>query len=84
MQMVMAASEFDVVFLQNGKEVSKGHHLNLKDVTYDDAGTYVCVVTVPEIEGMQSKASLQVHVQGELDNKKRLFGTNSFRILVTF
>lgn len=51
-------------WLKNGKEVSKGHHLNLKNVTYDDAGTYDCVVTVPEIEGMQSKASLQVHVLG--------------------
>ncbi|XP_021174931.2 melanoma cell adhesion molecule b isoform X1 [Fundulus heteroclitus] len=51
-------------WLKNGKEVSKGHYLSLKNITYDDAGLYVCIVTVPEIEEMQTNASLQVHVQG--------------------
>ncbi|MEQ2276536.1 hypothetical protein XENORESO_009368 [Xenotaenia resolanae] len=54
----------DTTWLKNGKEVSKGHHLSLKDVTYDHAGTYICVVTVPEIPGMQTNGSLQVNVQG--------------------
>ncbi|XP_032402004.1 melanoma cell adhesion molecule b isoform X1 [Xiphophorus hellerii] len=51
-------------WFKNGKEVEKGHHLNLKAVTYDTAGTYVCVVTVPEIQAMQANASLQLTVQG--------------------
>uniref|UniRef100_A0A3P9QF34 Melanoma cell adhesion molecule b n=1 Tax=Poecilia reticulata TaxID=8081 RepID=A0A3P9QF34_POERE len=51
-------------WFKNGKEVEKGHHLSLKAVTYDTAGTYDCVVTVPEIQGMQANASLQVTVQG--------------------
>ncbi|XP_054885065.1 melanoma cell adhesion molecule b isoform X2 [Poeciliopsis prolifica] len=51
-------------WFKNGKEVEKGHHLNLKAVTYDTAGTYVCVVTVPESPGMQAHASLQLNVQG--------------------
>ncbi|KAM4589724.1 melanoma cell adhesion molecule b isoform 2-T2 [Fundulus diaphanus] len=60
------------MWLKNGKEVSKGHHLSLKNITYDDAGLYVCIVTVPEIEEMQTNASLQVHVQGppEITEKK--------------
>uniref|UniRef100_A0A3Q2QBM4 Melanoma cell adhesion molecule b n=1 Tax=Fundulus heteroclitus TaxID=8078 RepID=A0A3Q2QBM4_FUNHE len=59
-------------WLKNGKEVSKGHYLSLKNITYDDAGLYVCIVTVPEIEEMQTNASLQVHVQGppEITEKK--------------
>uniref|UniRef100_A0A3B5M0X7 Melanoma cell adhesion molecule b n=1 Tax=Xiphophorus couchianus TaxID=32473 RepID=A0A3B5M0X7_9TELE len=51
-------------WFKNGKEVEKGHHLNIKAVTYDTAGTYVCVVTVPEIQTMQANASLQLTVQG--------------------
>lgn len=79
--MLVAASKFDVVFLQNGKEVEKGHHLNIKAVTYDTAGTYVCVVTVPEIQAMQANASLQLTVQGESDNKAaylELFSKDEF------
>uniref|UniRef100_A0A3B3XIK1 Ig-like domain-containing protein n=2 Tax=Poecilia mexicana TaxID=48701 RepID=A0A3B3XIK1_9TELE len=51
-------------WFKNGKEVVKGYHLSLKAVTYDTAGTYDCVVTVPEIQGMQANSSLQVTVQG--------------------
>ncbi|XP_043976507.1 melanoma cell adhesion molecule b isoform X2 [Gambusia affinis] len=51
-------------WFKDGKEVEKGHHLNLKAVTYDTAGTYVCVVTVPDIQAMQANASLQLTVQG--------------------
>lgn len=51
--------------VQNGDEVSKGHVLRLMNATYDTAGTYVCVVTVPEIEGMETIGTLEVNVQGE-------------------
>ncbi|XP_061575324.1 melanoma cell adhesion molecule b isoform X3 [Cololabis saira] len=51
-------------WLKNGKEVSRGHTLNLKKMTYDMAGQYVCVVSVPEIQGMQTNSTLHVHVKG--------------------
>lgn len=53
--------------VQNGKEISQGHTLILKDATFDNAGTYTCVVTVPEIEGMETSATLGVNVEGESD-----------------
>lgn len=53
--------------LKDGKEVSKGHTLTLNDATLDTAGTYVCMVTVPEIEGMETSGTLRVHVQGRSD-----------------
>ncbi|KAM9359746.1 melanoma cell adhesion molecule b isoform 2-T2 [Symphorus nematophorus] len=51
-------------WFKDGKEVMKGHTLTLKDATFDKAGTYVCVVTVPEIEGMETRGTLLVNVQG--------------------
>ncbi|XP_078140498.1 melanoma cell adhesion molecule b isoform X1 [Centroberyx gerrardi] len=51
-------------WFKNGEEVSKGHTLTLKDAAFDTAGTYVCVVTVPEIEGMETSGVLRVLVQG--------------------
>ncbi|XP_071376643.1 melanoma cell adhesion molecule b isoform X3 [Centroberyx affinis] len=51
-------------WFKNGAEVSKGHTLTLKDAAFDTAGTYVCVVTVPEIEGMETSGVLRVLVLG--------------------
>ncbi|XP_015235915.1 PREDICTED: cell surface glycoprotein MUC18 isoform X1 [Cyprinodon variegatus] len=58
----------ETTWLKDGKEVSRGHFLNLANVTYEDAGTYVCVVTVPSVKGMQTNSSLQVHIQGPPQN----------------
>ncbi|XP_032368176.1 melanoma cell adhesion molecule b isoform X5 [Etheostoma spectabile] len=60
-------------WIKNGVEISVGHSLILKDNTFETAGTYMCVVTVPEIEGMETNGTLTVYVQGppdilELDN----------------
>ncbi|CAK6968113.1 melanoma cell adhesion molecule b [Scomber scombrus] len=43
--------------------ISKGPTLNLKDATLDTAGSYMCVVTAPEIEGMETRGMLEVYVQ---------------------
>ncbi|KAM6933007.1 melanoma cell adhesion molecule b [Xenentodon cancila] len=51
-------------WLKDGKEVSTGHTLIVKNATYDMAGQYTCVVSVPEIEGMKTTSTLQVHVEG--------------------
>ncbi|XP_041795897.1 melanoma cell adhesion molecule b isoform X2 [Chelmon rostratus] len=51
-------------WFKDGVEVSTGHTLILQDATFDTAGAYVCVVTVPEIEGMETRKTLVVQVQG--------------------
>nr|XP_020455763.1 cell surface glycoprotein MUC18 isoform X4 [Monopterus albus] len=48
----------------NKVEVSKGDTLRLENATFDTAGTYMCVVTVPEIEGMETSGTLLVNVKG--------------------
>ncbi|XP_072248594.1 melanoma cell adhesion molecule b isoform X2 [Leuresthes tenuis] len=49
---------------KNGHRVSDAHTLILKNATFDMAGTYSCVVTVRDIEGMKTSGELRVHVQG--------------------
>lgn len=44
--------------------MSEGHTLVLKDTTFDTSGTYSCVVTVPEVGGMETSGTLRVHIQG--------------------
>ena len=39
----------------------------MKDATFDTAGTYECVVTVPEIEGMETRGTVHINVQGKSD-----------------
>lgn len=45
-----------------------GHTLTLKNATFDTAGIYVCVVTVPEIEGMETSGIVSVRVKGKYDH----------------
>lgn len=57
------------VCVQNGEMVSKGHSLILSGATYDMAGMYECLVTVPEIEGMETRGTLLLNVQGKYHHK---------------
>uniref|UniRef100_A0A8C7Z5W3 Melanoma cell adhesion molecule b n=1 Tax=Oryzias sinensis TaxID=183150 RepID=A0A8C7Z5W3_9TELE len=59
----LSSLQTQTVWLKDGEEVSKGHILNLKAQSLDTAGTYVCVVTVPDIEGMETSSSLRVFVK---------------------
>lgn len=68
---------FSPLFVQNKKQISQGNVLVLKDATFDTAGTYVCVVTVPEIEGMKKNGTLRVNVQG----KYTLTNTHYYHVL---
>ncbi|XP_055752460.1 cell surface glycoprotein MUC18-like isoform X1 [Salvelinus fontinalis] len=51
-------------WFKKGEKVAEGHTLTLKDAVFDMAGTYVCVVKVPSLEGLETRGSLHVHVQG--------------------
>uniref|UniRef100_A0A3Q3B7L5 Melanoma cell adhesion molecule b n=1 Tax=Kryptolebias marmoratus TaxID=37003 RepID=A0A3Q3B7L5_KRYMA len=60
----------ETTWFKNGQKVGKGHSLTLKDATFDSAGTYVCMVSVPEIKGMETSSSLRVHVKGPPEIKE--------------
>ncbi|KAM6932240.1 melanoma cell adhesion molecule b isoform 2-T2 [Lycodopsis pacificus] len=60
----LSSLQTQIVWLKDGKAVSMGNSLILKDATFDSAGQYVCVVTVPEIVGMKTSGTLHVEVQG--------------------
>ncbi|XP_063763839.1 melanoma cell adhesion molecule b isoform X7 [Eleginops maclovinus] len=60
----LSSLQTQTVWFKDGKKLSMGHSLNLKNATIETAGTYMCVVTVSEIEGMETKGTLTVNVQG--------------------
>ncbi|XP_034557204.1 melanoma cell adhesion molecule b isoform X4 [Notolabrus celidotus] len=59
----MSTLKTETAWFKNGKEISKGHILTVKDASFEEAGTYTCVVTVPEIEGMETSENLLINVQ---------------------
>ncbi|XP_060902609.1 melanoma cell adhesion molecule b isoform X2 [Labrus mixtus] len=60
----LSSLKTQAVWLKDGEVVFKGHTLTVKDATFDKAGMYVCVVTVPEIEEMETRGSILVNVKG--------------------
>ncbi|XP_037534078.1 cell surface glycoprotein MUC18 [Nematolebias whitei] len=67
----LASLSTETTWFKNGQKVSKGHSLILKDATFDTAGTYVCVISVSEIEGLETSSSLHVHVKGPPEMKEK-------------
>uniref|UniRef100_A0A671WKP4 Melanoma cell adhesion molecule b n=1 Tax=Sparus aurata TaxID=8175 RepID=A0A671WKP4_SPAAU len=61
----LSSVDTHTAWFKDGEEISKGNTLIVKDATFDTAGTYECVVTVPEIEGMETRGTLYVNVQGQ-------------------
>uniref|UniRef100_A0A1A8J1W2 Melanoma cell adhesion molecule b n=2 Tax=Nothobranchius kuhntae TaxID=321403 RepID=A0A1A8J1W2_NOTKU len=61
----LSSLQTNTAWFKNNKKVSKDHSLILEAATFDTSGTYLCVVTVPEVEGMETKGSLHVHVKGK-------------------
>lgn len=51
--------------VQNEVQIEEGHVLLLKNATFDMAGTYKCVITVLEIQDMQTSGALTVEVRGK-------------------
>ncbi|XP_042342562.1 melanoma cell adhesion molecule b [Plectropomus leopardus] len=60
----LSSLQTKTAWFKDGQEVSMDHTLTLRDATFDTAGTYMCVVTVTEIEGMETSGTLNVNVQG--------------------
>ncbi|XP_024133674.1 melanoma cell adhesion molecule b isoform X3 [Oryzias melastigma] len=59
----LSSLQTQTVWLKDGEEVAKGHTLTLKATSMDTAGTYMCVVTVPEVDGMETNNTLRVFVK---------------------
>ncbi|XP_041729630.1 cell surface glycoprotein MUC18 isoform X2 [Coregonus clupeaformis] len=57
-------------WFKKGEKVAEGHTLTLKDAVFDMAGTYVCVVKVPSLKGLETSGSLHVLVQGPPEIKE--------------
>ncbi|XP_019223022.1 melanoma cell adhesion molecule b isoform X5 [Oreochromis niloticus] len=60
----LSSLQTDITWFKNEKLVSKGNSLSVKSATFETAGMYKCVVTVPEMEGMKTSSTLQVNVKG--------------------
>ncbi|XP_061682706.1 melanoma cell adhesion molecule b isoform X3 [Syngnathoides biaculeatus] len=60
----LSSLQTHTAWFKDGRELSTGHTLRVKDATFDTAGTYKCVVTVPEIDSMQRMETLHVNVKG--------------------
>ncbi|XP_059186823.1 melanoma cell adhesion molecule b isoform X2 [Centropristis striata] len=60
----LSSLQTETVWFKDGQKVSTGHTLMLKDTTFDTAGTYTCVITVTEIEGMVTTGTLKAYVRG--------------------
>ncbi|XP_054650704.1 melanoma cell adhesion molecule b isoform X2 [Dunckerocampus dactyliophorus] len=60
----LSSLQTHTTWFKDGQKVSMGHTLMLKDATFDTAGTYQCVVTVPEADGMETTATFGVNVKG--------------------
>ncbi|KAI4900713.1 hypothetical protein NFI96_029146 [Prochilodus magdalenae] len=54
----------NTVWSKNGAEITKGNVLHLQDATFDTAGHYHCVVTVPALPGLHTRGSVHIIVQG--------------------
>ncbi|XP_053277966.1 melanoma cell adhesion molecule b isoform X2 [Pleuronectes platessa] len=66
----LSSLQTQTAWFKDGKEVLKGHTLTLRNATFDTTGMYVCVVTVPDIKGMETSGTLQVNVKGPPEIKR--------------
>ncbi|KAM8853684.1 melanoma cell adhesion molecule b isoform 1-T1 [Synchiropus picturatus] len=60
----LSSLQTHTAWFKEGQLISVGHRLMVNATKYDTAGTYMCVVTVPEIQGMKTEGTLTVHVTG--------------------
>ncbi|KAK7882118.1 hypothetical protein WMY93_028292 [Mugilogobius chulae] len=63
----MSSLHTQIAWFKDGEQVAKGPTLVLPNATFGAAGTYVCVVTAQEVEGVETSGALRVHVQGQPD-----------------
>lgn len=54
-----------LVFLQGSEVLSQNGTLSIQNVSYQNAGEYVCVGAVPSVPGLMSQASVNLTVKGK-------------------
>ncbi|XP_077422779.1 melanoma cell adhesion molecule b isoform X2 [Vanacampus margaritifer] len=60
----LSSLQTHTAWFKENRKLSVGHTLMVEGATFDTAGIYRCVVTVPEIDGMETMATLRVNVKG--------------------
>lgn len=53
-----------VCFLQGSEVLSQDGTLSIQEVSYDNAGEYMCVGAVPSVPGLTAQASVNLTVKG--------------------
>ncbi|XP_030648834.1 cell surface glycoprotein MUC18 [Chanos chanos] len=65
----LSSLDTSTVWYKDDVEVGTGHMLLLNNATFDTAGEYYCVVTVPTLRGLQTSGSVHIIVQGAPEMK---------------
>ncbi|XP_059194904.1 basal cell adhesion molecule isoform X2 [Centropristis striata] len=60
-----ASSTHTVQWLKGSEVLSQDGTLSIQDVSYDNAGEYMCVGAVPDVPGLTAKASVNLTVKGK-------------------
>uniref|UniRef100_A0A3Q3XAV2 Ig-like domain-containing protein n=1 Tax=Mola mola TaxID=94237 RepID=A0A3Q3XAV2_MOLML len=60
----LSSLKTSTVWYKDGQQLAKGNTLHLKDVTYEEAGEYICEVTVPSLPALHTSGSAHIIVQG--------------------
>lgn len=58
------------VFLQGSEVLSQDGTLSLPEVSYNDAGQYMCIGAVPSVPGLIDQAGVNLTVKGKGCGKK--------------
>lgn len=53
------------VFLQVSKVLSQDGTLSIPEVSYDDAGHYMCIGAVPSVPGLIAQAGVNLTIKGK-------------------
>ncbi|XP_060777214.1 basal cell adhesion molecule isoform X2 [Neoarius graeffei] len=63
--MTKASDEYTLLWMKDGKQLSKDGTLNLQSADLDSAGEYVCIASVPSVPGLQKQANITVIISGQ-------------------
>lgn len=56
---------FSCVFFQGSEVLSQDGTLSIPEVSYDEAGHYMCVGAVPSVPGLIAQASVNLTIKGK-------------------
>ncbi|KAG7335718.1 hypothetical protein KOW79_000411 [Hemibagrus wyckioides] len=60
-----SSDEYTLSWMKDGKQLSQKGSLSLQSASLDNAGNYVCIASVPSVQGLQKQANITVIVTGQ-------------------